>query len=321
MNSSLFLFLSSMMLGVMVSLCSNNLITIWVGLEISLLSFIPLMCDGNLLNSESSMKYFIIQGLSSSLLLMGLMTLIMDMINLGGLIISFSLLMKLGVAPFHAWVLSVVEGLNYFCLFTMLFTMKLVPLFIIGLMNYELMLMSALTMIIGSISGLIQNSIRKLLAYSSIYNLGLVILCIHDSSLWLTYFLIYGFILLLILAMIISLNFNYVNQIVMMEFNLSKKIIFWVSMLSMGGLPPFLGFLNKMLIIEFLLSKNSLILLVILIFTTLLVIFYYLRLSFISMFFSAMLKWNLIKGSSISLLILLVNLVAFPLLLALKSLT
>nr|YP_010835911.1 NADH dehydrogenase subunit 2 [Apphia sp. 1 SJ-2023a]WGC89430.1 NADH dehydrogenase subunit 2 [Apphia sp. 1 SJ-2023a] len=321
MNTSLLLFLSSMMLGVMVSLCSNNMITIWIGLEISLLSFIPVMVDGNLLNSESSMKYFIMQSFSSSLLLIGVMILIMNMINIGGLIISLSLLLKLGVAPFHMWVLSVVEGLNYLCLFIMLFIMKLVPLFIIGLMNYELMMMSLLTMIIGSVSGLIQNSIRKLLAFSSIYNLGLVILCVHDYSLWLVYFLIYGLILMLILMMIFSLNSNYINQIVMIEFDFSKKMVFWLSMLSMGGLPPFLGFLNKLIIIEFLLNNNNLILLIILIMTALLVIFYYIRLSFISMFFSSILKWNIMKNSSISFLTLLINLMGFPMFLTLKILT
>nr|YP_010930306.1 NADH dehydrogenase subunit 2 [Apphia nigricauda]WKK49895.1 NADH dehydrogenase subunit 2 [Apphia nigricauda] len=321
MNSSLFLFFSSMLLGVMISLCSNNLISIWIGLEISLLSFIPIMTGGNLLSSESSMKYYIVQSVSSSLLLLGVMILIMDLHRLGELILSLSLLIKLGVAPFHMWVLSVVEGLSYMSLFIVLFTMKLVPLSIISLMNYELMMMSILTMIVGSISGLIQNSIRKLLSFSSIYNLGLVISCIYETSLWLTYFLIYGIILFSVLLMIFSLNSNYINQIIMMDFSLTKKLVFWLVMLSMGGLPPFLGFLNKLLVIEFLLNNNYLVLLITLIMTALLVIFYYIRLSFVSIFFSSMLKLNLFKSSNISILVLLINLFSFPLFLSLKCLT
>nr|YP_010930293.1 NADH dehydrogenase subunit 2 [Apphia nigricarina]WKK49882.1 NADH dehydrogenase subunit 2 [Apphia nigricarina] len=321
MNSSLFLFLLSMMLGVMISLCSSNMITVWIGLEISLLSFMPIMVGESLLSSESSMKYYIVQSVSSSLLLLGVMILIMDLNWLGELILSLSLLIKLGVAPFHMWVLSVVEGLNWLSLFIILFIMKLVPLFMISLMGFELMLMSILTMIIGSISGLIQNSIRKLLAFSSIYNLGLIISCIYETSLWLNYFLIYGFILFMILLMIISFNSNYINQVIMMEFSLMKKLIFWLVLLSMGGLPPFLGFLNKLLIIEFLLKNNYLLSVTVLILTSLLVIFYYIRLSYISIFFSSMLKFNLIKMSNISVMILVINLFMFPFMLSLKGLT
>nr|YP_010835885.1 NADH dehydrogenase subunit 2 [Carinata dushanensis]WGC89404.1 NADH dehydrogenase subunit 2 [Carinata dushanensis] len=321
MNSSSILFFMSMILGIMVSLCSNNLISIWIGLEISLLCFIPIMAGGGLLSSESSIKYFIIQSLSSLLLMLGLMIMVMEFGNLGTLIICTSLLIKLGIAPFHLWVLSVVEGLTNFCLFIMLFLMKLSPLFIISMMNYEFMFISFITMMVGSISGLIQNSIRKLLAFSSIYNLGMVIACISNNSLWLIYFLIYGFILFCLIIMVNSLSSNYVNQVIMMEFNSSKKLIFWLSMLSMGGLPPFLGFINKLMIIEFFMINENLILMVTLIFTALLVIFYYMRLSFVSlMFFSLNPKWSLNLSFNLSFIVLMMNLISFPLFLSLKSL-
>nr|QWC53788.1 NADH dehydrogenase subunit 2 [Evacanthus danmainus] len=321
MNSSFFLFMGSMILGIMVSFCSNNLIMVWVGLEISLLSFMPIMTGESLLNSESSMKYFIVQSLSSSLLLLGMMMMILNFGFLGNLIMSISLMIKIGVAPFHSWVLSVVEGLNYFSLFIMLFMMKLAPLLICSLMNINLMIFSFLTMVIGSISGLIQNSIRKLLAYSSIYNLGLMVSCIYEISIWLIYFLVYGFILILLLFMLSLLNSNYLNQIIMVEFDLFKKLIFWSIMLSMGGLPPFLGFFNKLIVIEFLVMNENFILVITLILTALMVIFYYIRLTFISlMFFSSSLKINLVNVSSLSMLILLINLLSFPFILFFKSL-
>nr|UQS80538.1 NADH dehydrogenase subunit 2 [Convexana sp. 1 JW-2022a] len=313
MNSSLILFMNSMILGIMVSLCSNNLITIWIGLEISLLSFMPIMTNKMLLSSESSMKYFIVQGLSSSLLLLGLMTLIMNYYLLGNLFISISLMIKVGVAPFHSWVLSVVEGLSYSCLFILLVFMKLVPLFMMSLMNFSFMLMSLLTMVVGSISGLIQNSIRKLLALSSVYNLGLIISCIYEISIWLIYFFIYSLILFSVLLMLNGLNSNYINQILMMEFDFSKKLIFWLVMLSMGGMPPFLGFFNKLIVIEFLMMNYNLIVASFLILTALMVIYYYIRLTFISlMFFSSMLKFNLMKISNNSFFIFLMNFMTFP---------
>nr|YP_011032066.1 NADH dehydrogenase subunit 2 [Carinata recurvata]WRH31296.1 NADH dehydrogenase subunit 2 [Carinata recurvata] len=321
MNSNSILFFSFMILGIMMSLCSSNLITVWIGLEISLMCFIPMISGEGLLGSESSMKYFIIQSLSSLLLLFGMMMLVMSLMNLSKLVIIISLLVKLGVAPFHMWVLSVVEGLNYFCMFIMLFLMKFVPLFLMSMMNSEFMLLSLISMLIGSISGLIQNSIRKLLAFSSIYNLGVIITCINNNSLWLIYFVIYGFILFCLLFVINGLNSKYVNQIIMSEYNMAKKLIFWFMILSMGGLPPLLGFVNKLVIIEFLLLTNNFILLISLISTALLVLFFYMRISYISMmFFSLMLKWNLIKPNNISLIFVLMNLSSFPVFLLIKSL-
>nr|YP_010835924.1 NADH dehydrogenase subunit 2 [Cunedda sp. 1 SJ-2023a]WGC89443.1 NADH dehydrogenase subunit 2 [Cunedda sp. 1 SJ-2023a] len=322
MNSSLLLFFYSMILGVMVSLCSNNFITIWLGLEISLVSFLPMMVNESLLSSESSMKYFIIQAISSSLLLLGVMMMIMNYNWLGNLIIYLSLMIKIGVAPFHSWVLSVVEGLSYFCLFILLFMMKLVPLFISSLMNISFMLVALITMIFGAISGLIQNSIRKLLALSSIYNLGLIISCIYEVSIWVVYFFVYGLILLSLLFLIENLNSSYLNQIITVEFDLSKKFIFWLVMLSMGGLPPFLGFFNKLIVIEFLILNDHFLTSIVLILTALMVIFYYIRLSFISlMFFSLTLKFNLVKVSNVSFLIILINLMAFPFIILYNSLT
>nr|YP_010835873.1 NADH dehydrogenase subunit 2 [Onukindia connexa]WGC89392.1 NADH dehydrogenase subunit 2 [Onukindia connexa] len=322
MNSSLVLFMNSMILGVMVSLCSNNLISIWIGLEVSLMSFLPIMVSESILSSESSMKYFIVQGLSSSMLLLGVMILISDLDSMSNLIVSISLMIKLGVAPFHMWVLSVVEGLNYVCLFILLFFMKLVPLYILSLMNFSLLILSMLTMIVGSISGMVQNSIRKLLALSSVYNLGLVISCIYEISIWLIYFFVYGLILISLLMLTSKINSNYLNQIIMFEFDLSKKLLFWLVMLSMGGLPPFLGFFNKIIVIEFLISNGLFMNALILIFTALMVIYFYIRMTYISlMFFCLTLKLNLTKVSQMSLLVLSINLMMFPLIIVYNSLT
>nr|WKK49869.1 NADH dehydrogenase subunit 2 [Subulatus sp.] len=320
MNSSIILFFWSMILGIMVSLCSNSMIMVWVGLEISLLSFFPILTMNSLLNSESSMKYFIVQGVSSSLLLLGLMVMILDFNLIGNLILSVSLMIKIGVAPFHNWIFSVVEGLNFMCLYIMLFIMKFVPIFICSLLDMQFSVLSFITMIVGSISGLIQNSIRKLFSSSSIYNLGLIVSCINENHVWIIYLTIYGLMLISLFSILMNMNSNYINQLIMTEFDLSKKLIFWLLILSMGGLPPFIGFLNKLIVIEVLL-KSNLILAINLILTTLLVIYYYIRLTFISfMFFSCNLKFNLTKVSNASILSAILNVMLFPFLLFIKGL-
>ena len=64
------LFISTVILSSLISISSSNWIYIWIGLEINLLSFIPLMISsGSEVEVESSLKYFLVQALGSSLIL------------------------------------------------------------------------------------------------------------------------------------------------------------------------------------------------------------------------------------------------------------
>jgi NADH-ubiquinone oxidoreductase chain 2 len=95
--------------GILVSISSNSWFGAWIGLEINLISFIPLMSSQeNIFTTEASLKYFIIQALASSVLLflVAIEALISQAPLLAGgniyeYVIMSPLLLKMGAAPIH----------------------------------------------------------------------------------------------------------------------------------------------------------------------------------------------------------------------------
>jgi NADH-ubiquinone oxidoreductase chain 2 len=95
--------------GILISISSNSWLGAWIGLEINLISFIPLISSQeNIFTAEASLKYFIIQALASSVLLflVAIEALINQTPLLGGrniheYVIISPLLLKIGAAPVH----------------------------------------------------------------------------------------------------------------------------------------------------------------------------------------------------------------------------
>nr|YP_010610889.1 NADH dehydrogenase subunit 2 [Podulmorinus opacus]WAP91710.1 NADH dehydrogenase subunit 2 [Podulmorinus opacus] len=321
MNSTIILFYSNMLLGVMFSLSSNNWMMVWVGLEISLMSFIPLMISNLAVSSECSMKYFIVQSMSSSLFILGVVFMLMGVNINYEMIIVLSMMMKMGVAPFHMWLLSMIEGLNYMILFNMFTVMKIVPMMIIINMNLDLSLIIILTLIVGSVFGLNQNSVRKILAYSSVFNMGFMLYSIKNLSLWLLYFVIYSLNLFMLTWILMLNNVNYLNQLIINKVELKSKISIWVLMLSSGGMPPMMGFMGKLIVIELSILFNDWLISLLMILTSLLVMFYYNRLCFIVMSISSLMtKWKISFIFWLNLNIMVVNLMSLPILILVKYL-
>nr|QSL98472.1 NADH dehydrogenase subunit 2 [Mileewa alara] len=309
-----------MLIATLLSVSSNNWMMMWSGLEISLMSFIPLM-SGGMLGSESSMKYFIVQSISSSLLVMSIMLMMMTKMHYNFLFL-ISLVMKMGIAPFHNWVLSIISSLNYQMVFILFTIMKVTPLVMMSYLNEYNDLFIFISLIIGSIFSLNQNNIRKLMAYSSIYNMSYIMSSINMNSIWMTYLMIYSIILMLLLAMFLKLKINYINQLSMNEFSLIIKTNLWISMLSLGGMPPLLGFLPKLIIFQMMILKKMFFLLVIMTLTSLIMMFFYMRMVFFAfMNYSVMLKHNIKYNSKLLLWPTFININMFPIMLSMKYLT
>nr|QJT43377.1 NADH dehydrogenase subunit 2 [Dorysthenes granulosus] len=286
------LFLSSTMMGTLIAISSYSWMSMWIGLEINLLSIIPLLSEqNNLYPSESALKYFITQALASAILLFSII------LNLNiseypqfpnmpsMMILNSALLTKMGAAPFHAWFPEVMEGLNWNNSIIMLTWQKIAPM---TLMMYNPQMTTFLTSIIimstiiGGILGLNQISMRKILAYSSINHIGWMISSMLNSqSIWVIYFLTYTVITLNIVLILKSLNIFYLKQLLnSLNFNKTLKFFFILNFLSLGGLPPFLGFFPKWITINSLVQNGFFTLSVILIVFTLVTLFFYLRITF-----------------------------------------
>nr|YP_010467031.1 NADH dehydrogenase subunit 2 [Atkinsoniella zizhongi]UVF28950.1 NADH dehydrogenase subunit 2 [Atkinsoniella zizhongi] len=318
-NSTKMLYYTTMIIGVMICVSSNNWMMMWSGLEISLMSFLGIMPSKNSLSSESMMKYFIIQGTSSAILIMGIMFMLME-IELSSYIMVVSIMLKIGMAPFHNWVLSVIDGLSYECVFVLLTMIKVPPLMILSYMNMTIWVTIIISLVVGATMGINQNSMRKMLGYSSIYNLGYLCACISEVSIWVIYMLIYSFMLIGIITYIKQMNVFYFNQVMINEFDLKLKISFWLMMLSFGGVPPMLGFINKLMLLELMVLNNQFLILLVMIISSLIVMFYYTRSAYMSIMMSSIsMKWNFFSMNRSMLMILMLNITFLSLMIFSKS--
>nr|YP_009826126.1 NADH dehydrogenase subunit 2 [Shoveliteratura triangula]QIV68417.1 NADH dehydrogenase subunit 2 [Shoveliteratura triangula] len=305
-NPSKILFLSTLFIGTLISISSTSWLGVWMGLEINLLSFIPLMSNSkNILSTEASLKYFLVQAIASSLLLfslimMFLMSNMSIMLNneVFLLLISSTLLLKMGAAPFHFWFPGTMEGLNWWNNLILMTWQKIAPLMLLSYMikmNLFFSIIIVLSISVGSLGGLNQTSLRKLMAYSSINHLGWMIAAMTSGeNLWELYFLIYSFLSAAIIFMFHTFQIFHVNQnFLMMNNDPKMKFCLFSLLLSLGGLPPFLGFLPKWLIIQTMAELNSLFIVTLMVITTLITLFYYLRITFTAFLFSyTEIKWN-----------------------------
>nr|AZL35868.1 NADH dehydrogenase subunit 2 [Cosmoscarta exultans] len=283
MNSTKMMFMMFMLMSTMMSLSSNNWFGGWMGLEINLMSFIPLMLNKfNYYSSESMMKYFIIQSMGSMIMLMGIIMMALKINNQVNLLIMCGLMTKLGVAPFHMWIPSVIDGLSWLNCMIMFSWQKVATLMLLSyLNNFSIMLLPiTMSLLIGAAGGINQSSLKKILAYSSINNMGWIMIAMKSSmTLWINYFLIYSFMIISLTLMLNKMNINYINQCFLTSFNSMNKLFLSMMLFSMGGLPPMLGFLPKWMVIQSMIYNNDYLMSIIMVMTSLITLFYYIRIS------------------------------------------
>nr|QIV24562.1 NADH dehydrogenase subunit 2 [Phaolus metallicus] len=290
------MFLTTLIIGTLIAISSYSWMSMWIGLEINLLSIIPLLSDPkNLYPSESALKYFVTQTLASAIILFSIITTLnlsestsQDFNFPSVLIMNSALLTKMGAAPFHAWFPEVMEGLSWMNCLIMLTWQKVAPMIILFYNSKTTLFLSSIVIIssvVSGIMGLNQISMRKILAYSSINHIGWMIASmLSPQAIWVVYFLIYSLITFNIVIILDKLNIFYLKQLYN-SINQNKKVKFFfiLNFLSLGGLPPFLGFFPKWLTINFLVQNNFIGLSLILIVFTLVTLYFYLRITFSSM--------------------------------------
>ena len=272
--------------GTLISVSSSSLFGIWIGLEINLISFIPIIInlENNKKRREAAIKYFLIQAIASAIVIFSSLYFYLyngyTFTKTPNIIITLALSIKLGISPFHFWFPEVLEGLNWINSLLLLTWQKISPLVILSIFFYPniLLTLAIISAIIGAISGINQTSIRKILAFSSISHLGWITRIIYfNSRLWLNYFLIYCFTRFILCFSFWFLNINYFSQLTSVK-NINEKFMIFINLLSLGGLPPLLGFLPKWIAI--IIVRNNFPVLIILISSSLITLYFYTRLCF-----------------------------------------
>nr|YP_010403083.1 NADH dehydrogenase subunit 2 [Gynaephora rossii]YP_010403096.1 NADH dehydrogenase subunit 2 [Gynaephora groenlandica]UQW19904.1 NADH dehydrogenase subunit 2 [Gynaephora rossii]UQW19917.1 NADH dehydrogenase subunit 2 [Gynaephora groenlandica] len=300
-NSPKMFFFFILIFSTLISISSNSWLGCWIGLEINLLSFIPLISNSNnLLSSEASLKYFLTQSIASinfltSIILKMILFKNFEMNFFLSMMINSSMLMKMGSAPFHFWFPNIVEGLSWFNNFILMTWQKISPMIILSYymnMNF-IYIVIIMNTIIGAIGGINQTSLRKLMAFSSINNLSWMLSALTISeNLWIFFFTIYSFMILIIHFMFYMMNMFFINQLFINNMKSMIKINLLINFLSLGGLPPFIGFFPKWIIINFLINNKSYLMTFIMIMMSLIILFYYIRIIYSSFMFNYLkMKW------------------------------
>jgi len=185
----------------------------------------------------------------------------------------------------HFWLPNVIENINWKNNLILITLQKLTPIIIISYLNYLnkiFIIFIFFSLITGAIGGLNQTSIRKLLSFSSINHIGWIFSAIiFNENIWLLYFIIYSLLNFRIIFIFKNFQIFYLIQIYSI-FNNSYLLKFnlLISILSLGGIPPFLGFLPKWLIIQSLILIKINFINLFLIITRLIILYYYLKIRF-----------------------------------------
>nr|AIZ58659.1 NADH dehydrogenase subunit 2 [Ornithodoros kalahariensis] len=265
---------------VMMALSSSSMFFIWLSMEMNMMSFIPLISSKkNLLSINSTVMYFIPQAFTSAIFIF-----IITMISMNykfhkilNPIIIFLMIMKIGAAPFHWWFPQASEGMSFIGFFLLLTIQKIIPLHLMSTIQSNIILIPIiLSAMIGSIGGLNQFTIRKILTYSSISHLAWIMsLIMFSSTSWLIYLFIYSVIMFFIIQLNKQINLNLFSQINLLTNN--NSFHFLISMLTLGGLPPMMGFFIKWMTLKIVIT-NMILLTMPLIISSLINLYFYTRL-------------------------------------------
>jgi NADH-quinone oxidoreductase subunit N len=306
--------------GMMLLVSATDMVMVFLGLEIlSIPIYVLAGFDRRRLQSnESALKYFLIGSFASALLLYGMALLYgvtghtdfegiragftgkpLATIGLGLVLVGFTF--KISSVPFHQWVPDVYEGAPTSVTAYMSVTVKVAAFVALlrvlttafggadmGLAPL-LFALSAATMIVGNVMAVIQDNVKRLLAYSSIGHAGYVLIALvaatpdaHAALLF--YLLAYVFSNLGAFAVIVALahrgqDTDRVEQFAgLAETRPGLAALMTLFMLSLAGIPGTVGFMAKFHVVLAAVRAGEVALVVIAVLASVVSVYYYLRL-------------------------------------------
>ena len=322
------------LLGISVMLSANNFLVVYLGLELMSLSLYALtaMRRDHANATEAAMKYFVLGALASGFLLYGLSMMygatgsleISDVFKaigtgqinksvlvFGVVFVVAGLAFKLGAVPFHMWVPDVYHGAPTAVtlliggapkLAAFAITIRLLVEGLSGLggdWQEMLVVMSVGSMVLGNLAAIAQSNLKRMLAYSSIAQMGFMLLGLtptvvavntlsaangYSSSMF--YIVTYVLTTLGTFGMIMLLSRQGFESEQIDDFRGLARRSPWfagvmtVLMLSLAGLPPTVGFYAKLGVLQAIVTTNVtgyIVLAVIAVVMSLVGAYYYLR--------------------------------------------
>ena len=277
-------------LGMMVMASAANFITLYLGLELQSLALYVLAAfdRDNVRSTEAGLKYFVLGALSSGMMLYGISLIygfagttsfsdVAMIVGAGSLSIGLifglvfliaGLAFKVSAVPFHMWTPDVYEGAPtpitaFFAASPKIAAMALFARAVIEAFPGALdqwrqivIFISILSMVLGAFAAIGQNNIKRLMAYSSIANMGYILVGLAAGSPegvqgMLIYLAIYLITNVGVFACILGMRrgANMVENISdlsgMAQTRPGYAFVFAMLMFSLAGIPPLAGFFAK----------------------------------------------------------------------------
>ena len=311
-------------LGMCVMVSANNLLTLYVGLELMSLAAYVLAAFNRdeQRSSEAGLKYFVLGALSSGMLLYGV-SLVYGFVgsteftriaaglsageerNMGalfGLVFVFAgLAFKVSAVPFHMWTPDVYEGAPtpVSAFFASAPKVAAMGLFMrvaldafsgmIGDWRQIMIFRASASMFVGAVGAIGQSTVKRLLAYSSINNVGFMLIGLAaataaGASAVLLYLTIYLVMTIGSFLVVLSLTDTDGNAVETLD-DLAglARTRPWLAtalaifMLSLAGLPPLFGFMAKLAVFNAAVDSGLWLLAVLGVLSSVIAAYYYLR--------------------------------------------
>jgi len=309
------------LLGIFVLVSANSMLTVYLGVELLALSVYALVAfdrDSGV-SAEAAMKYFVLGAIASGALLYG-MSLVYGLtgtLDLGliaarlhaplsaGVVLGLSFIVvavafKLGAVPFHMWLPDVYEGaptsvtlfigtapkIAYFALALRLLAQALAGT--VAEWTQMLTALAVLTLVLGNVVALVQTNLKRMLAYSTIANVGFIVLgfvagTADGYAAALYYTLVYVLVALGSFGVILLSSAKGFEADRLDDYKgLHRRdpllaAAMMVLMFSTAGVPPFVGFWAKLRIFQVLWESQHLWLVIIAAAMSVVGAYYYLR--------------------------------------------
>ena len=323
------------MLGQMIMISGNNMLSIYLGLELMSLSLYALVAlrRDHAVSTEAAMKYFILGALASGFLLYGISMIYgatgsLDLSKIfavanshtanptilvfGIVFIVAGLAFKLGAVPFHMWVPDVYQGsptavtlllgaapkLATFAMVMRILVEGLLPM--VYYWQQMLMVLAVASLAIGNLTAIAQTNLKRMLAYSSIAQMGFVLLGLMAGvvggpengdgsgaagaySAAMYYVITYVLTTLGSFGLIMMLARAGFEAEELADFKgMARRspwfaVVMTVLMFSLAGVPPMMGFMAKWSVLQAVTSSGQIWLAVVAVMFSLIGAFYYLR--------------------------------------------
>ncbi len=299
------------LLGMSVMISGNNFLVIYLGLELLTLSSYALVAlrRDHVVSSEAAMKYFVLGAMASGFLLYGLSMIygatgsldigavfraiasgqIKHQVLVFGLVfVVAGLAFKLGVVPFHMWIPDVYQGaptavtlliagapkLAAFAIVIRLLVEGMLPL----ALDWQQMLavLAIASLLLGNLAGIAQTNLKRMLAYSTIAQMGFVLLGLlagvvngnalstanaYSSAMF--YMVTYVLTTLATFGVILLLSREGFESEEIADFaGLNQRSplyagIMAVCLFSLAGIPPLVGFYAKLAVLQSLVASGQ----------------------------------------------------------------